>query len=457
MKSRDTKAAFWYTIGNFAVKGFAFLTLPIFTRLLSVSDFGKVSIYSTWLAIFSILIALDLNAAVVRGKYDFGEKYRSYLSSVLFLSSIIFVLWLAVFLALNEKLSKALGLPFFLLVILLINSYSQFVIRFKLAEFTSNRDYKKYITVSLVNVILNFTLSLLFIFLISEKYIGRIFGMFLSSIIIAISLYISVLKNGREYVNKEYWSYALKLSIPLIIHNLSGIILAQFDRIMINKYYSSVETGIYSFAYTIGMIINVIWGALNLAWIPWFFENMKNENYENIRKKTLAYISFFSSITVLLVFVSPEIVKIAAPSGYLPGLGLVPIISASYYFVFLYSLPANLEFYLKKTHIISLGTILAGAINVFLNYIFIPTFGYSAAAFTTLVSYIFLFAFHYFNARILFKKNLFPLRYFLYGMLIIFGSIIAFYVFISNPFIRYSIILISTLTTLRFLKKNVLD
>ncbi|MCD6449424.1 MAG: polysaccharide biosynthesis C-terminal domain-containing protein, partial [Thermotogaceae bacterium] len=141
----------------------------------------------------------------------------------------------------------------------------------------------------------------------------------------------------------------------------------------------------------------------------------------------------------------------------LPGLRLVPIIVASYYFVFLYSFPVNLEFYLKKTHIISLGTILAGAINIFLNYIFIPTFGYSAAAFTTLVSYIFLFAFHYFNARVLFKKNLFPLRYFLYGMLIIFGFITVFYMFVSKPFIRYSIILISTLITLRFLKKNVID
>jgi len=54
------------------------------TKLLGTSDFGKVSLYSTWLAIFSILIALDLNAAVVKGKYGFGKRYKSYLSSVLF-------------------------------------------------------------------------------------------------------------------------------------------------------------------------------------------------------------------------------------------------------------------------------------------------------------------------------------------------------------------------------------
>ena len=40
MGKSAVKAGLWYTIGNIALKGCAFLTLPVFTRLLSTSDFG---------------------------------------------------------------------------------------------------------------------------------------------------------------------------------------------------------------------------------------------------------------------------------------------------------------------------------------------------------------------------------------------------------------------------------
>ncbi len=85
----------------------------------------------------------------------------------------------------------------------------------------------------------------------------------------------------------------------------------------------------------------------------------------------------------------------------------------SYYFVFLYSLPANFEFYLKKTYYISLGTTAAALINIVLNVWFIPIFGYVAAAWTTLISYIFFFVFHLIIANRLSKTFKFPLRIFL--------------------------------------------
>ena len=66
---------------------------------------------------------------------------------------------------------------------------------------------------------------------------------------------------------------------------------------------------------------------------------------------------------------------------------------------FIYTLYVNIELYNRKTHLISCATTMAAIINVFLNYICIPKWGYMAAAYTTMVSYLFMLIFHYWIVR----------------------------------------------------------
>jgi O-antigen/teichoic acid export membrane protein len=91
----------------------------------------------------------------------------------------------------------------------------------------------------------------------------------------------------------------------------------------------------------------------------------------------------------------PVVAKIMAGRDYWEGISLIVPLSLGNYFVFLYGLPVNIEYYYKKTGFISLGTILAAVLNVLLNYFAINLFGYRAAAYTTLFSYGLLFLFHW--------------------------------------------------------------
>jgi len=156
---------------------------------------------------------------------------------------------------------------------------------------------------------------------------------------------------GKKLVSKEYWKYALIISIPLIFHNLSGIVNAQFDRILINKYIGASETGIYSFAYNVGMIITVLWTSTNQAWVPWFFEKMGKEDHINIRKRAKNFRDFFTLVYILILFLSPEIIKIMADEAYWEGLYIIPFIFMAYYFNLMYSFEANIEFFTKKLSI----------------------------------------------------------------------------------------------------------
>ena len=77
------KAGIWYTICNFIFRGMAFITTPIFTRLLTKSEVGSFSNMSSWISIFTVLTALDLHSSIIRSKLEHEEDLDSYIWSIL--------------------------------------------------------------------------------------------------------------------------------------------------------------------------------------------------------------------------------------------------------------------------------------------------------------------------------------------------------------------------------------
>ena len=92
---------------------------------------------------------------------------------------------------------------------------------------------------------------------------------------------------------------------------------------------------------------------------------------------------------------------ILAPGEYSEAMTLVPVIAASVFFMFMYSYCSNIEFYFEKTGLAAVASVLAAMLNLGLNAVFIPMFGYRAAGYTTLICYVALGAAHYaFSQRV---------------------------------------------------------
>jgi O-antigen/teichoic acid export membrane protein len=445
--NKVVKAGSWYTITNFFTKGLAFLTLPIFTRLLSTSDYGIVNIYNSYSSIITVIFSLDLVSSVQRGKFDFKENYNQFISSVLFLGMISFTGFSIIMLIFQDYFSKLLELDKILIYLLLVHSFFMFVETFVFAKFRVEYNYKK---ISIIQIIIAIASVLLGIILITrvfteKSYYGQIIGKAIPVIFFGIILLVYTFLKGKKLVSKEYWKYALIISIPLIFHNLSGIVNAQFDRILINKYIGASETGIYSFAYNVGMIITVLWTSTNQAWVPWFFEKMGKEDHINIRKRAKNFRDFFTLVYILILFLSPEIIKIMADEAYWEGLYIIPFIFMAYYFNLMYSFEANIEFFTKKTHMIATGTILAAAVNVMLNIIFIPKYGYPAAAITTVISNFSLFMFHYLITNYILKIKIFGFKFHMISLIYVSLSTIVFIIFQKYLLLRIGIIVLGIL------------
>lgn len=406
------KSSFWYTIGNFFIKGITFITIPLFTNIMTVEEYGLVNNYTAIASIFSLFVGLSLNGAINNANFEFKEDIKGFMSSTLFLSTLSF----AIFLILGNGYfffrNSFFELSQTIFNLMIFQSYGNFLINFLSAYFTINVQYFKFLSLSVLSTVLNIGLSLVMIFTLFEenRYIGRVVGSSGAFILIGLLIYFAIMFKGKKLINMEYWKFSLKIALPLIPHSLSNVLLSQFDRVMINTYSGSFDAGIYSYIYNLGVVLSVIWASTNNAWVPWFYAEMEKKDYVKIKKTSNYYMILFGAVTLASMLVLIDVAKIMAPAEYLVGIPLIIPILLGYYFQFLYSLPINIEFFKKKTNYIAMGTIASAVINIILNIIFIPIYGYIAAGYTTVVAYFFLFIFHYFLAKKLIGKQLFDTK-----------------------------------------------
>lgn len=395
------KAGVWYTVGNILLKGCLFLTLPIFTRLLSTADFGTYNTYMAYEAIMTAVLGLGLYGTVKNAKLDFKDRFEEYLSSVISMSLIFFVIVVVLINVFYDLYEEWIGFSRLVINCLVFQSFGMYLIHFYGAKLNIEFKYKSYIAMSCFNTLGNILISVLLILFVfpNERYLGRILGSAIPLIMLAFVIVALIIYNGKRIYSKEYWKYACMIGLPLIPHVISQSLLSHFDRIMITNMVGESESGIFSYIFTICTIISVLSASIDNAWTPWMYmKRYANEN-KSVKRAANTYVQFFALLCLGFMCVMPELTKIIADREYWSGTDLLIPLTMSNFFVFLYFLPVGIEYYHKQTKYISFGTVSAALLNCILNYFAIRYFGYKSAAYTTVFSHIVMFAFHWLVAE----------------------------------------------------------
>ncbi|PTV93031.1 O-antigen/teichoic acid export membrane protein [Halanaerobium saccharolyticum] len=400
-----------YMSAEFFTKAMAFISVPIFTRLLTPDEYGILAIFTSIISIATIFFGLNFSGSVARYYHEEEKQFGAFISSNILFLLLFNILLLYIINLFKVKISNLIEIEVNIFMLAVIVSVFNIPLKMFLSYLQTSKQSKRYSILSVSKSVSMLVISIIWVYMLTDKrYLGRMYGQLVVYgilFIVAIFYFIKLSKFKFEF---KYVKYSLILGIPLIPHALSGFILSYFDRIAINQITGSSDTGLYSFAYNIGMIMNVVVMAMNKAWVPIFFDNLKENNFNKINDLAFNYSKYIFMAAISLILFSKEIVMVLADERYYSALDLVPIIILSYVFVFFYTLFANYSFYRKKTVLISTATLLAGFINVGLNYWLIPKFGYIAAAYTTLVSYAILFLFHYINARFIIGEKVINLK-----------------------------------------------
>ena len=391
--STQVKASTAYTICSVLQRCLSFITLPVFARILSIDEYGMATIYSSTMAILIIFTSLQLPF----GSFDtammkYEDDRKGYMSSVNGLCTLLTLIYFIIYIPFRGLWNDLLDLPTILMLVMGVEMLMSTAINFWTAKARFEYEYKKVVFLTLFQSMATTGLSI-FAVLIAHENKGLIKVLAFSAVVIAIGtlVYVKSIVEGKKFYNKEYWKYALSFNIPLVPYYVSQMIFNQSDRLMINKICGRSDAAKYGVAYTLAIILNFILTAINGSYTPWLYRQIKERKFEANKKVSLAIAVLMAFLLLGVIALAPEIIFILAGAKYAEAIWVVPPVAMSLIFLFYTQLFANIEFYFEEKYYLAAGSILSAVTNIVLNAWLIPIYGYVAAGYTTLFSFM-LFA-----------------------------------------------------------------
>lgn len=383
-----TAAAFF--IASLISKGMSFITTPIFTRLMTSDEYGQVSLFLSWLSILGIIAMFSLDRGVYNvGMMEYKDKRKGFSFSLLILSNLITLVVGVVVFAIYPYISDFINLDRSMLLIMFAVFLTQPAYTFFIARSKFEYRYKPVLISAIVMTVVPMLMSLLLVvFGSGDKAYARIIGLECTNVIIYLVFYAYHIKVNKFKVNTSYWKDAFLFNLPLLPHYLSQFILSGSDRIMISYLESETATAYYSVTYSIGAIAILVWNAVDGTLVPYMYKNCEKRIFVNISNICIPIVSLVAICCGFVIMLAPEIVMIMAPNEYYEAIYVVPPIIVGVFFQVHFSLYANIAYYYKKQKIVMCASITAASVNIILNFLLIPRYGYIAAGYTTLLSYI---------------------------------------------------------------------
>lgn len=445
MSFRDTlKHGKNYFGASVATKALSLVSLPVLTKVLGVSpyDYGIIALFSTYAGIFIYIITLNSFSAVGRYYYEERDDFKQFFGTTINISVILMIVLGCMCLLLTKPISAYLDLSpylYSLLFLSIIFSVGSSIFSQVMQVRERSSLLAKY---SILTAYIGFGITVVMTMLNpNHKYLGSIY----SQLIIggaSLLYFVKVLKPYYSFsLKREHLRYIFGYGLPLIPYFLSGVILGQFDRVMIAKYTNIEDAGLYSFAYNIGFLLSLVTSALFAAWMPKYYPLMNAKNYgEHDRQVNLMH-RLILVATLIFIFFGKEMGMLLGSKSFYSSLNLVPPVVMGYlFFAYFYFYGWTIA-YSKRNIWNAVIVGIAGVVNIGLNMIFIPYYGYEAAAYTTMVSYMIMAFVGWIVSRYVIKLHSFSPRKIIKPFLLLLVFIVPFYILnvIVNPWIEIPI------------------
>ena len=441
---KQNRVAFFNILSTMLLRGISMFTAPLFSRLLGTEGYGVVSLYTVWVGVAAIAFTLQTNGTLVNARIEYPEdQQHKYQSSVMTLSLLFFLLCSGVTIAFLPQVSALLKLHWVLILLILFHSFGSYCVNFLNSKFTYEfkADWNMYVSVGITLSTIVLSVILILLMPAHINYYGRVLALALVYGGMGIGVCTYVLLKGKTFYNKEYWTLALTLALPVVFYSLSDLALGQCDRVMLQQMMNESMVGQYSMAYNFGGIMFTIFGALNNTWTPFYFEDMKQKRQSAMRAQAGHFLELFTVLSVGFILLAPEVYHVFARWDFWAGTPLIPIFVTSYYLNFLCTFPVNYEYFHKKTKAVAVITVSTSMLNIGLNYVLIRQFGVAGAALATALSHGVQFISHYIYVRYILKKGDYPfgIRLWAKYVLAYFGMVAVVYLMEGAGLVRWGV------------------
>ncbi|MDY6368124.1 MAG: oligosaccharide flippase family protein, partial [Clostridia bacterium] len=402
----EVKASFWYVVCSVIQKGMSIITIPIFTRIMSQAEYGQVSVYTAWLGLFSIILTLNLPfGSFQTAMIKYEQKRDDYIASVEGVILMLSAVFLAVYLPFTGTFNSLLNMSTPVVLVMVFEIAASSFTQCWMGKQKFEYKYKSVIAITLIIAVLSQGFALTAVFLFKDKGTAKIMANALIVVIFGLAIGGYFLVKSKKLFNKEFWKFALGFNIPLLAYYLSQVVFNQSDKIMIEKICGEGDAGVYDIAYKLGTILTFVVTAITSSYMPWFYRKLKNKKEIEDRTVSLVLSAILALLLFLVIACAPEAVYILGGNDYSAAAWAVPPVAASTLLLFYADIFDRVFFFFENKVYLTVAAVAAGGVNIGLNFIFIPMYGFVAAAYTTLASYLILAVLDFVFSLIVLKQK----------------------------------------------------
>jgi O-antigen/teichoic acid export membrane protein len=386
-----------YAIPAFIMRGISFFLVPLYTRVLSPSDYGALDMLMVFGSLANLTVALEVTQGVARFLSDEKNLDRRvlYSSSAFWFSMICHTLFLAVTLAFTPILSRlvmgmeGLDAIFQIGMVYLWLNRLFYVIQ---TQFRWELRSKNYAVVSLLVSLVTVSVSITLAYYLKWGLTGILYGMIAGSLVGCVYGLWHLRFSFNFRFQGEHLKEMLLFSAPLVPSGISVFVSLYIDRLMINHYLSLNEVGLYGIGFRLASIIGLLMAGFQGALTPLIYSHYREE--QTPLQLSLIFRIFLACALLIFLGLSifaREILWVMTTPVYYSASQVViyqvPAILLSNMYIFAPGIDIA-----KKTHIILWINLCVATLHIFFNWLLIPRFGITGAAVASLLGYIFFFA-----------------------------------------------------------------
>lgn len=389
-----------YFLCEILSKAAIFLLTPIYTRILSTEEFGKISYFQIISNFLIIFLSYGFSSSQIR--FYFEKKNETDFGSYIFTNNLfqlfLFLISILIFVIINYFFKATNIFEYKLFntkeVLLLL------ILAFEITLIDNIVSYHKmkqeFLIVSLFNfikVLLMSVFTIYFVVCIESDSFSWLLGQVIGITILFLFLYPHYASVFFIKFEVQHLSYSLSYGIPIIIHLLISTIHSSIDRIMLKGFIDNSILGIYSVGITISAILQVLVYSFNQIYQPYFYKLLNTEISEQNYKINLLYKIWMLVIaisTIIFILLNNIFIDFIVGQSFSQVKLVLPYLIFSVYCGSFYYLFSPAIFYYKKTKFLPIITTCSAIINIILNYLLIPSMGMVGAAISTIISHIVL-------------------------------------------------------------------
>lgn len=392
---------FLFALSNFGSKAISFFLVPLYTALLTTSQYGEIDLIITSNSLLTPLVTLSMGDAVLRFSVDKEKPDNDIFTTGLFailggnLIGIVVLPILNSYFELNEYLVYSVLILFFNSIYTISSQFCRGIS--KNVQFAIGGIVQTLVLV-ISNLVLLITLSLG----IKGYLISLILSYAISVIFLFISAKLYLYLNGCFY--KKLFLEMFKYALPLIPNTILWWVMNASDKFFIANILGKNENGIYAVAYKFPSIINILSTIFFQAWQLSAIEEVnsqdKNEYYSKVFNNLFIVISLGMS---LIIFLLKPVFKIWTAATYYEAWKCSWILLFAVMFTCFSSFWGSNLMAVKKTGSILKSAIIGGCTNILLNTILIPLYGLYGASIATLIGFLLMWIKRVYDGRNLFQ------------------------------------------------------